>query len=74
MPSLSALDLPPTSAVGTPPTGLSLQANERQLLVAALIAHRGSVPEVAQSLGVSRGTVYNKMKKFSLDPEDYRGS
>ncbi len=52
---------------------LSLEENEKQLLLAALAQHRGSVPDVARALGVSRGTVYNKMKKFQIDPDAYRG-
>jgi transcriptional regulator of acetoin/glycerol metabolism len=51
---------------------LSLEANEKQLLLAALAQHRGNVPDVARALGVSRGTVYNKMKKFHIDPDAYR--
>jgi transcriptional regulator with PAS, ATPase and Fis domain len=45
---------------------------ERELLVAALTAHRGRIPDVARTLGVSRGTVYNKMKKLGLDPGGFR--
>jgi sigma-54 dependent transcriptional regulator, acetoin dehydrogenase operon transcriptional activator AcoR len=58
-----------------PGTGVvSLEESERQLLLAALEQHRGSVPEVARALGVSRGTVYNKMKKYQIDPDAYRGA
>ena len=51
----------------------TMSESERELLEAALVACRGRIPEVARSLGVSRGTVYNKMKKFNLDPGTYRG-
>jgi transcriptional regulator with PAS, ATPase and Fis domain len=51
---------------------LSIAESEKQLLLAALATHRGSVPDVARALGVSRGTVYNKMKKFQIDPDSYR--
>jgi transcriptional regulator with PAS, ATPase and Fis domain/tetratricopeptide (TPR) repeat protein len=58
----------------TPPGGVvSLEESEKQLLLAALTQHKGSVPDVARALGVSRGTVYNKMKKFQIDPSQYRG-
>jgi transcriptional regulator with PAS, ATPase and Fis domain len=50
----------------------TVEESERELLVAALTRHRGRIPEVARSLGVSRGTVYNKMRKFQLDPESFR--
>jgi transcriptional regulator with PAS, ATPase and Fis domain len=52
----------------------SIAETERALLLEALVAHRGSVPDVARALGVSRGTVYNKMKKFQIDPDRYRSS
>jgi transcriptional regulator with PAS, ATPase and Fis domain len=70
----------------TPPMGMQLPTHgaaggavktmsesERELLEAALTAHRGKIPDVARALGVSRGTVYNKMKKFNIDPGAYRG-
>jgi transcriptional regulator with AAA-type ATPase domain len=47
---------------------------ERQLLLVALRQHRGNVPKVARSLGVSKGTVYNMMRKFHVDPTSYRVS
>jgi len=50
----------------------TVEETERELLVAALTAHRGRIPEVARALGVSRGTVYNKMRKFQLAPERFR--
>jgi len=53
---------------------VSFEAAERELLLAALAQHQGRVPEVARALGVSRGTVYNKLRKFQIDPTDYRGS
>jgi transcriptional regulator with PAS, ATPase and Fis domain len=58
------------AAAGSTPT--SIAEAERQLLLQALATHRGSVPDVAKALGVSRGTVYNKMKKFQIDPTSYR--
>jgi transcriptional regulator with PAS, ATPase and Fis domain len=50
----------------------TVSESERDLLEAALVQHRGKIPAVARALGVSRGTVYNKMKKFNLDPAHYR--
>jgi sigma-54 dependent transcriptional regulator, acetoin dehydrogenase operon transcriptional activator AcoR len=75
---------PVLATIATGPEGLPFGAAEarevqpiaeveRQLLVQALAKHRGSVPDVARSLGVSRGTVYNKMRKFQIDPTGYRG-
>jgi transcriptional regulator with PAS, ATPase and Fis domain len=54
---------------GAPPT---LDEAERELLVQALVRHHGAIPEVARALGVSRGTVYNKLRRFALDADDYR--
>ena len=55
------------------PAGVtSIEDAERELLRAALVSHRGRIPEVAQALGVSRGTVYNKMRKFNFDPLEFR--
>ena len=50
----------------------SIEDAERELLRAALIQHNGRIPDVAQALGVSRGTVYNKMRKFNFDPLQFR--
>ncbi len=67
-----------STLVGLPAQGrrrrpsLTLVEAERELLVAAMRRHRGSIPEVAKELGVSRGTVYNKLRKFGLDPADFR--
>jgi transcriptional regulator with PAS, ATPase and Fis domain/tetratricopeptide (TPR) repeat protein len=66
---------PPSPASAPPPEPApvkTLSDSERELLVAALTSHRGRVPAVARALGVSRGTVYNKMRKFNLDPERFR--
>jgi transcriptional regulator with PAS, ATPase and Fis domain/tetratricopeptide (TPR) repeat protein len=63
---------PGASAEPEPAPVKTLSDSERELLVAALTSHRGRIPAVARALGVSRGTVYNKMRKFNLDPERFR--
>jgi transcriptional regulator with PAS, ATPase and Fis domain/tetratricopeptide (TPR) repeat protein len=55
-----------------PPAVRSIEDAERELLRAALVQHRGKIPDVAQALGISRGTVYNKMRKFKMDPLEFR--
>jgi transcriptional regulator with AAA-type ATPase domain/PAS domain-containing protein len=70
-PPLAARPGAPASVRATAP---SIAEVERQLLLAALRQHRGNVPKVARSLGVSRGTVYNKMRKLHIDPGSYRVS
>ena len=42
------------------------------MLVQALAQNGGSIPEVARQLGISRGTVYNKLRRFALNPDQYR--
>jgi transcriptional regulator with PAS, ATPase and Fis domain len=54
---------------GSPRT---LEQQEREMLVQALVQNGGSIPDVARQLGISRGTVYNKLRRFSLDPDQYR--
>lgn len=51
----------------------TLEHVEREAMEAALREHQGNVPEVAKALGVSRGTVYNKLRKYDLDLLDFRG-
>jgi transcriptional regulator of acetoin/glycerol metabolism len=51
----------------------SIEDAERELLHTALVQHNGRIPEVAHALGVSRGTVYNKMRKYNFDPLQFRG-
>ena len=40
----------------------------------ALEVQRGRVKEVAEVLGVSRGTVYNMMKRLNIDPKSFRSA
>jgi len=77
MPGLPAAPVPAFGHIHTamPPQHAPLKTvseSERELLEAALSQHRGKIPAVARALGVSRGTVYNKMKKFNIDPTAYR--
>ena len=61
-------------APGGASPAMSFEDAERELLLQALTAHQGRVPDVARALGVSRGTVYNKLRKFQIDPTSYRGA
>ncbi len=63
------------AAGGAPPQPGAIRAVvdvERDLLVAALTRYRGRIPAVARALGWSRGTIYNKMRKYQLEPDQYR--
>jgi transcriptional regulator with PAS, ATPase and Fis domain len=53
-------------------SGMTIDDAERELLVQALMRHAGSIPDVAKTLGVSRGTVYNKLRRYALDPDQFR--
>jgi transcriptional regulator with PAS, ATPase and Fis domain len=53
---------------------MTIDEAEKELLMQALARHAGSIPDVAKTLGVSRGTVYNKMRRFSIDAEQFRKS
>jgi transcriptional regulator with PAS, ATPase and Fis domain len=68
---------PKKTAVGAPGTAsidsaMTIDEAEKELLVQALSRHGGSIPDVAKTLGVSRGTVYNKMRRFALDAAQFR--
>jgi len=47
-----------------------MQEAERELLETALRSHGGNVRAAARELGISRGTLYRKAKKYgiALDP------
>jgi two-component system, NtrC family, response regulator AtoC len=51
---------------GVPPDGMSLEDNERSLLVRALEKTNGNQTQAARLLRVTRDTLRYKMKKFSL--------
>ncbi len=60
--------IPPAASPGA----ASLKDNERELLLEALEANKGSVHQVALALGVSRGTVYNMMRRVGVEAEKFR--
>lgn len=45
---------------------------ERSLLVAALARHKGRAIDVAEALKLPRKTLYDKLKKYGIRPEDFR--
>jgi two-component system C4-dicarboxylate transport response regulator DctD len=47
-------------------------AAERQRVAEALTRHKGRVGRAAESLGVSRVTLWTKMKRFGLSPQSFR--
>ncbi len=44
----------------------TLEDMEREMIRKALVRHEGNLSAVASRLGITRQTLYNKMKKFNL--------
>lgn len=49
------------------PVSLSLQNNEKELIVKALEKHRGRRNKAAEELGISQRTLYRKIKQYNLE-------
>ena len=49
------------------PASLSLQNNERELIVRALEKHKGRRNKAADELGISQRTLYRKIKQYNLE-------
>ncbi len=76
---ISARDLPPSVRSGPPASRgteppsvaaeapLSVQENERQLIIRALKESDGSRTEAAKKLGMSRRSLHRKLHKYQLD-------
>lgn len=45
---------------------------EEQIICDSLQQHRGRLKEAQESLGVSRKTLYDKMKKYAIDKQEYK--
>lgn len=56
----------PTSA-SLPPAVASLDALERQAIEQAISLHKGNMSAVARQLGISRNTLYRRLKQFSTN-------
>ena len=44
----------------------TLEEIERDALISALQANQGNILQAAKSLGITRQTLYNKMKKYGI--------
>ena len=45
---------------------------EKSLISQSLVSHRGRINDICVHLGLPRKTLYDKLKKYALKPEDYR--
>ena len=45
---------------------------EKSLISQSLASHRGRINDICVHLGLPRKTLYDKLKKYALKPEDYR--
>lgn len=45
---------------------LNLEKMEKQLIISALDKYPGNITAAAEELGITRQTLYNKMKKFNI--------
>lgn len=61
-------------AVGEGSLAARMRAYERSILVECLRQHDGRASEVAEALGVPRKTLYDKLARHALRPEDFRDS
>lgn len=48
-----------------------MDAVERKMILGALAAHSGNLKDVYEALGLSRRTLYDKMRRYDLRREDY---
>jgi two-component system response regulator AtoC len=62
------------SADGGPSFREQMEAFERNLLASALGASAGNQSEVSRRLGITRATLYDRLKKYGLLPEPPRGA
>ena len=72
--TLVGIPMPTASPPRIPSGRITLADVEQEAFVASLAEHGGNVPAVAQALGVSRGTVYNKLRKYDLDLSEFRSN
>ncbi|MFY7815995.1 MAG: helix-turn-helix domain-containing protein, partial [Chryseobacterium taeanense] len=49
------------------PESLSLQNNEKDLIIKALEKHKGRRNRAADELGISQRTLYRKIKQYNLE-------
>ncbi len=62
----SDFDLPPACAIDSNPQEQTLEEMERSMIAKTIAECQGNMSAVAKRLGVTRQTLYNKIKKYNL--------
>lgn len=65
-PVLEPADLFVRAATSSRAPEMSLQQMEKQAIAACLHRHQGNLSQAARTLGITRATLYSKMKKYGL--------
>ena len=69
-----ASSLPETRLAATKNlTGSTLEDLEREAILSALDKYSGNLSRVADSLGITRQSLYRRMDKFGINPDNPRG-
>lgn len=63
--------LPPTATPGAESSSLQLEKAEELIIRKALLEHGGNISRTALALGISRGTLYNKMKRYRMPAAEF---
>lgn len=64
---IALTDLPAQCTSATRRSLTTMEALQRDAVVDALRAHKGRKKEAAEHLGISRATIYRKIREFSID-------
>lgn len=63
---LSVGDFVMNQEQSSPQTAKTLEEMERMMILTSMRTHAGNVVQVARALGITRQTLYNKLKKYDL--------
>ena len=67
-PSVQPEDLPvPLARSDAEPEGSTLAAIERRHIERVLRAEQGNITRAAAALGIDRGTLYNKLRRYDIE-------
>lgn len=67
LPACAISDIPGESV-----KSFNLKDGEKTLIELCLIEKKGNMRQVAIALNLSRGALYNKMKRYGIEPDNYR--